>query len=306
LPWLLTALDVGGTDALALDWQVRDPTRYGEPVAPTVVDEGLLAVTSRFPLDTVPQTSGDNVPLLATSTAVWLDGPPELDSPGGDERPATVLARLPGLPLVEADGVLADLPRAAAGAPPTVPAAEVMMLARADTPDSVLDALDEAAAARPRTVADFRDQTTAEARSTQASVYTLMAVCCLLVALLVLATAVARQRVWWLRDVAALRVVGVDARRLRRAGLWEVVALALATVAGSVAGAVLAVRLLLANLSLVQVPEHAVPLHTSLAATPVLLAALAAALVVLVVAGRGRSIAERSSRPALLREETAR
>jgi predicted lysophospholipase L1 biosynthesis ABC-type transport system permease subunit len=181
-----------------------------------------------------------------------------------------------------------------------------MMLARADTPDAVLLALDDAADGPPRTVADFRDQTTQQARSTQASVYTLMAICCLLVALLVLATAVARQRVSWLRDVASLRVVGVDARRLRRAGLWEVVALTVATVVGSVVGAVLAVRLLLPNLALVRVPEHAVPLRTSLAVTPVLLAAAAVALVVLVVAGRGRSITERSSRPALLREEVLR
>jgi hypothetical protein len=306
LPWVLTSLDVGGTDALALDWQARDPTAYGEPIAPLVVDEGLLAVTSRFPLDTIPEHGADSVPLLATESAVWPDGPPQLDSPGGDERAASVVARFPGLPLVQADGVLADLPRAAAGAPPTVPAAEVMMLARADTPDEVLDALNSASSGPPRTLADFRDLTTQEARSTQASVYTLMAICCMLVALLVLATAVARQRVSWLRDVAALRVVGVAAARLRRAALWEVAALTTATVIGTVSGAVLAVRLLLPHLSLVQVPEHAVPLAASLAAAPVIVAAMAAALVVLVVAGRGRSLAERRSRPALLREEALR
>ena len=305
LPWLLTELDVGGADALALDWLVRD-RGFGSFASPVPVDEGLLAVATGFALDTVPQNTGDTVPVLATETAVWTDGPPELDSPGGDERPASVLARLPGLPLVEADGVLADLPRAAAGAPPTVPAAEVMVLARADTPAPMLDALDEAASGPPRTVADFRDETTQVARSAQASVYTLMAVCCLLVALLVLATAVGRQRMSWLRDVAALRAVGVEPGRLRRAGVWEVVALTVATVAGTAAGAVLAVRLLLPHLALVQVPEHAVPLRTSLALAPVVVAALAAAIVVLVVAGRGRTLADRSSRPALLREEAVR
>jgi hypothetical protein len=306
LPWLLTELDVGGTDALALDWLVRDPTGYGEPISPVVVDEGLLAVSSRFALDTVAQNGAGTVPVLATRSAVWPDGPPQLDSPGGDERPASVLARLPGLPLVEADGVLADLPRAAAGAPPTVPAAEVMMLARSDTPSSMLEALDGAASGRPRTLADFRDQTTEQSRSSQASAYTLMAICCLLVALLVLATAVGRQRLSWLRDVAALRVVGVDSRRLRRAGTWEVVSLTMATLIGTAVGAVVAVRLLLPNLSLVDVPEHSVPLHSSLAVAPVVIATAAAALLVLLVAGRGRTVGEASSRPALLREEAPR
>jgi hypothetical protein len=305
LPWIVTVLDFGGTDVLAMDFRERSAGGFN-PTTPMVVDEGLLAVSSPQPLEINPEPRGETIPVLATDTAVWTDGPALLDSPGGDERPAQVLARLPGLPLVEADGLLADLPRAAAGAPPTVPAAEVMMLARADTPDDVLAALDEATSDPPRTVADFRDQTTQQARSTQASVYTLMAICCLLVALLVLATAVGRQRVSWLRDVAALRVVGIEASRLRRAAAWEVVALAAASVAGTVAGAVFTVRLLLPNLALVQVPEHAVPLTTSLAVAPVVVAAVAAALVVLAVAGRGRSLADRSSRPALLREETAR
>ena len=305
-PWLLTELDFGGTDALALNWPTRDPNLPGRQTTPLLVDEGMLAVSSNRPLVVTAGASTDMVPVLATETAVWSDGPPLLDSTGGDERPASVLARLPGLPLVEADGVLADLPRAAAGAPPTVPAAEVMMLARSDTPARVLDALDADADGPPMTLDDFRNQTTLQARSTQASVYTLMAICCLLVALLVLATAVGRQRRSWLRDVAALRVVGLESRRLRRAGAWEVLALTLATIAGTAAGAVLAVRLLLPHLSLVKVPEHALPLRTSLMLGPVLVAAVTAAVVVLVVAGRGRTLAERSSRPALLREEASR
>ena len=76
--------------------------------------------------------------------------------------------------------------------------------------------------------------------------------------------------------------------------------------AGTAAGAVLAVRLLLPNLALVTVPTHAVPLQTSVAAAPIAVAATAAALVVIVVAGRGRSLTERRSRPALLREEALR
>ena len=75
--------------------------------------------------------------------------------------------------------------------------------------------------------------------------------------------------------------------------LWLTVAAASATVAG----AVLAVRLLLAHLPLVTVPEHAVPLRTGLAWWPVVVAAAVAAAVVVAVAGRGRAVRAEQSRP---------
>ena len=159
LPWVLTRLDFAGSDALALDWQpARGSTVIGGPGGPVPVDEGLMAVAAERPLDAIPEVRERTTRCRSwrRRRAVWPDGPPVLDSPGGDERPAEVVQRLPGLPLVEADGLLADLPRAAAGAPPTVPAAEVMVLARADTPPAMLAGLDEA---RRRRATDARRRT---------------------------------------------------------------------------------------------------------------------------------------------------
>ena len=304
LPWVLTALDFGGVDALAGHWKTSARNWFGEPTSPVVVDEGLLAPATSKPLTAQSDTVGPRTPVLATDTATW-DGKPLVDSPGGDERPAEVLGRLPGLPLVEADGLLADLPRAAAGAPPTVPAAQVMVLARSDTPDDVLSALTDAAGHPVRTLAAADEDTADATGAAQARVYSLMAVFCVLVALLVLAAAVARQRAAWTREVAALRAVGVGQGLLRRSGrvevLWLTVAAALATVAGGVA----AVRLLLAHLPLVTVPDHAVPLETGVAWWPVGIATLVALLVVAAVAGRGRAVRPEASRPAILREEGA-
>ncbi len=304
LPWVLTGLDFGGVDGLAGSWKTSAKNWFGEPTSPVVVDEGLLAPATSKPLTAGADTTGPRTPVLATGTATW-DGKPMVDSPGGDERPAEVLDRLPGLPLVEADGLLADLPRAAAGAPPTVPAAEVMVLARADTPDDVLTGLTDAAGHRPQTLA-AADRATAESTgAAQARVYSLMAVFCLLVAFLVLAAAVARQRAAWTREVAALRAVGVGHGLLRGSGrvevLWLTVAAALATVVGAVA----AVHLLLAHLPLVTVPEHAVALQTGVAWWPVGVATLVAVLIVAAVAGRGRLVRPEQSRPAILREEGA-
>jgi hypothetical protein len=307
LPWLLTGLDFAGVDALAVRWSAV-PQQLPQGIRPTdivEVAEGLLVPVANRPIEAVPAATGPRIPVLATDTAQWAGTAPLIDSPGGDERPADVLGRLPALPLVEADGLLADLPRAAAGAPPTVPAAEVRVLARADTPSDVLARLAAAAGHPPRTLDQARAETADDAGAVQARVYALLAGFCLLVALLVLVASVARQRQAWIRDVAALRVLGVAPAQLRGAGLVEVVSLTLAGVAATALGAVAAVRLLLAHLDLVTVPEHAVPLETSVALLPVLVAAGAVAVLVLLVGGRGRGIQLARSRPAILREEAA-
>ena len=306
LPWLLTGLDFGGVDALAPAWRTVPSTTLGvAPVELTPVDEGFLVPSSNQPLRAFPVGGAARLSVLATDSATWDEQPPLVDSTGGDERRADVVARLPALPLVEADGLLADLSLAAAGAPPTVPAAEVMVLARADTPPGLLADLTEAAGHRPHTLAAVDAATAEETGAAQARMYSLMAGFCLLAALLVLAAAVARQRAAWLREVAALRVIGVPTDQLRGSGVVEVLWLATAAVLATVAGAVAAVRLLLAHLALVTVPEHAVPLRTDLDWWPIALAAAAAALVVLVVVGRGRTVQADRSRPAILREEGA-
>ncbi|MDN4172330.1 hypothetical protein QWY28_05205 [Nocardioides sp. SOB77] len=314
LPYVLSGLEVTGAGRTDLDlldggWAPEGRDRFGRPGGALPVDLGLLARTADRPQVAVRTTEAPTTPVLATTTATWPDGPPLLDSVGGDERPAEVLERYAALPLVEADGVLADLPRAAVGSPPTVPAAEVMVLVGPDAPADRVAALRDADPSGPaevRTLAGVRDAVAEESGSAQALVYALVAGFSLGVAVLVLVTAVARERAGWLRDVAALRVVGLPAARLRTAGLAEAAWLAAAAVLATVVGAVLAVRLLLAHLALVDVPEHAVPLTSGLAALPLVLAGLVVAAVVLVVAGRGRSAPVERSRPAILREEAAR
>jgi hypothetical protein len=307
LPWLVTGLDFGGHDALAGDWRAagQDTLQGIRPTEIVEVAEGLLYPVTDRTLQTFPVRHGPDVPVLATVTASWQDGPPMVDSPGGDERPAEVVGRFAALPLVEADGLLADLPTTTVGAPPTVPAAEVMVLARSDTPDRVLDRLTAETGQRPQTLAQVRRDTVAGSGAVQGRVYLLMAGFCLVAALLVVAAAVARQRSAWRRDAAALRVLGVRPAQVLRAGLVEVAALAVAAVAATVAGALVAVDLLLPNLDLVTVPEHAVPLTSGVAVAPLALAAVAVAAIVLLVGGRGRGARAASSRPAILREEAA-
>lgn len=304
LPWVLSALDFGGVDGLAREWKTAPSNGFGEAVTPAVVDEGLLAPASHRALVAEALSGGGpRTPVLATDSAVWPEGRPQLDSTGGDERPADVLDRLPGLPLVEADGLLADLPRSVAGAPPTVPAAQVMVLARSDTPAAVLSRLVDRAGHRPHTLAQADETTADQTGAAQARVYSLMAVFCLVAALLVLMAAVARRRQAWVREVAALRVIGVPVSALRGSARVEVLWLAVASVLATLAGALLAVELLLGHLALVSVPLHAVPLHTGIALWPVLLALVVVTGIVLAVTGRGRTLQLDRTRPAILREE---
>ena len=306
LPWLLTGLDFGGVDALAPAWRTVPNRTFGAfPVELVSVDEGLLVPRSDQPLTARPAGGAARLSVLATDTTTWAGQPRLVDSTGGDERRADVVDRFPALPLVEKDGLLADLAQAAAGAPPTVPAAEVMVLARTDTPPGLLAELVDAAGHRPRTLGAVDAATADETGAAQARVYSLMAGFCLLAALLVLAAAVARQRAAWLHEVAALRVIGVPTDQLRGSGLVEVLWLTVAAVLATVVGAVAAVRLLLAHLALVTVPDHAVPLRTDLDWWPIGLAAAVAAALVVAVNGRGRAVRTDRSRPAILREEGA-
>lgn len=304
-PFVLTSLDFAGVDVLATDLKATTPSEFGNPGGPLAVDDGLMALADRARQTAVPATQaagGARMPILATTSATWPDGPPLLDSPGGDERAAEVVDRVPALPLVEADGLLADLPLASSGALPTVPAAEVMVLAAADTPAAMLADLTEQAGAEPVTLASVERTTDEEVGAVRARVYALIALFCLAVAILVIASSVARLRAEHLREVAALRVVGVDLPVLRRSARLELGALALGALLAATAGGVAAVDLLLSNLNLVTVPLHAVPLEISVTVLPVATAAVVAALVVGLVGGRARAVRADLGRPALLRE----
>ncbi|WP_300645243.1 FtsX-like permease family protein [Nocardioides sp.] len=302
LPFVLTRLQIGSTDLVEREWEPAEPATDAGPGGPVEVSDGLLAPASPGRLTALPARGEGPVPVLVTRTATW-EGDPVLESPGGEDLPARVVARFPALPLVEADGVYADLPRAAAGAPPTVPAAEVMVLARADTPAALLAELREETRAEPRALevvtADVREATGAA----QAQAYLLMAAFCLLVALLALLTAVARQRPTWVRDVAALRAVGVTPATLRRSTLVEAGLLLVVTGVAVALGTWASVGLLLGRLGLVTVPEHAVDLRTAVAPLPLAVAAAVCAVLVVAVVVRGRAVDPARSSPGRLREE---
>ncbi|MGI8645747.1 MAG: FtsX-like permease family protein, partial [Nocardioides sp.] len=252
-----TGLRFGDLDLVAEDWQLAaspdrpaDETGVVESTASGLVVTTALDGTSRAESGTAAQT----VPVLSTPGLTWDENGPQVDTPGGDERAADVRGELPALPLVGGAGLLGDLRTGLYASGPTVPAAEVMVLAAADTPADVLDAL-LAEGGTISTLDEVEAVGARESGAVSARMYALMAACCLLVALLALLAAGARQRAAYRRDVAALRVLGVPVAQIRSAGLGELAPLTVIAVATRVGGGLAAARLLLTALPLVPMPK---------------------------------------------------
>ncbi|MFN8191691.1 MAG: hypothetical protein U0R78_14855 [Nocardioidaceae bacterium] len=228
-----------------------------------------------------------------------------MNSPGGVARDVDVLGVVDGVPFVQAEGVVADLGQALAADAPTVPVAEVFVLAKADTPAGLLDAVAAAGGGKPRSLADVRQDLVDETGAGQARAFALMALFCMAVALLTLVASAARLRDSYRREVAALRLLGIPADQIRRAGRAEVALLAVSSVGVGVVGGVLAVRLLLGSLPVVRLPAHAVALGSATPWWAVLLAGgLAAASLAAVQIG-ARRVGDLGTRPAILREGAA-
>jgi hypothetical protein len=312
---LLERVVVGDRDLTELTWKPDEGSIRANENNRFIDDlvDPLRRVTANRPdgLEVSPLPEGPTglvltaadlpVPLLSAA----VDDPVPLDL-GSDERPAAPLGAYDALPLVGGVGVLTDLTASSVASGPTVPSAEVRIVAAADTPDEVLDRLAAATGSRPRSLADVRDEIGTVAGADQARAYILMATACVLVALLALGAGVARHRRGYRRDVAALRVLGVGVATARRAGHTELASLAALVLVSVAVGGWLAVQLLLGGLPLLTPPPAAQPLDTAPRSLALALPAVLAAAAVLAVGGRARVVRDAATRPALLRDEERR
>ena len=113
------------------------------------------------------------------------------------------------LPLLGSIGVLGDLRTAALGSGPTVPGAEVRIVAADGTPQALLDEVAEATGTTWRPLDAVRTSLGEAYGGAQARAYSLTALACALVALLALGAGVARHLRDYRLDVASLRVLGI-------------------------------------------------------------------------------------------------
>ena len=312
---LLERVVVGDRDLTDLTWKpdegsirANENNRFFDDLV-----DPLRRVTANRPdgLEVSPLPEGPTGLVLAASEvpvrllSADVADPVPLDL-GSAERPAAPLGEHAALPLVGGVGVLSDLTAASVASGPTVPSAEVRVVAAADTPAEVLGRLEDATGSTAVSLDDLRTEIGTAAGADQARAHALMAVACVLVALLALAAGVARHLRGYRRDVAALRVMGIGVATARRAGHTELASLAALVVLAAGVGGWLAVRLLLGGLPLLTPSAAAQALDTGPRLVAVLVPALLAAGAVLVVGGRARVVREDATRPALLREEERR
>ncbi|MGH3497297.1 MAG: FtsX-like permease family protein [Nocardioidaceae bacterium] len=224
----------------------------------------------------------------------------------GNNTAVRVVAHVSDLPLGGADAVVGDLPSFLAEAAFLPHGALTVVLARADTPVSVLDDLarsgiDPSAAT---TLADAGAARSADPYTAGLHLYLLICLVTALVALLVAAALLALQVRARVREAASLRVVGVPASTVRRALLVEVALVLAVSVAVAAPAAVACVVWLVPHLPLVEPtgadPAFAPGMSWSVVAYLAGLMALVAVLAALVL----RPVPDRA-RPAVLREEVA-
>jgi hypothetical protein len=224
-----------------------------------------------------------------------------VQGPDGATRPAAVRGTVPALPLAGADGTLGDLGTALVGALPTSPSTQVLVLARDDTPARMLAALPGGRV----TLAQVHRRVDALSGAARTRTALLVGLCALLVAAIGLLAGLARQRRELAHEMAALRVVGYPTDRLRPSVVVELLACGVAALLAVTLGSWLAVALLLDRMPLLTVPSDAVAPDYAAPAWLLLSGGVVALLLVAALMGRGRAVPERSSRPALLREEGA-
>ena len=185
-------------------------------------------------------TAGDDLPPYQATTA------------GGVESPVQVVGRSAELPLVGGDGTLGDLRRRIADSP-TIPSAEVLVLAGDGTPAELLDAVTDATGDRPRSVARTAEELGAATGWTQPRTLAWLAVACFLLAALSCLSVVPRIRRAALVEQEALRGVGVPVTTWVSARRLEAVAVAVGAAAAVTIGALAATRLLLPELPLASI-----------------------------------------------------
>ena len=296
----ITRLDLGGLDLLERAWTLAEPDE--RPPGEVEAAAGRLHVR--------PSTAGTSylttdrsawaAPLLATDRVDWPDGP-EAPTPGGLARPSRVLRTVPALPLVGAAGTVLDLPSSLVDGGRTVAAGDALVLARADTPASVLDRV-----GTPVRGASLAEPAVSASRSAAlASQVTAIAAGGTLLGLIGILLPTGRLRAEQARERAVLRLVGVPADVHRRTGRLQAVIVASAATLGAVAGTLLVTAVFGDVLPLLTTDAAQLPLDTRPRAAAVALAGAVALLISTAAAWWAGHLPESATRPASLREEVS-
>jgi hypothetical protein len=274
----------GASTSAGLDVHVRDPflahplLRWSKDVSPALLTPGLRPDRAQ--------------------------GKPIAYGVDGEARQVSIAGEVPALPILGRTGILLDLGAGLRGGGGTIPGARTLIVARPDTPQSVLAKLKASGAVGRRHLVQHtlaRIQRGGTAQGTL--LYTMIAAFGMLIATLSVVAAVADRRRERRREAASLRLVGVPSATVTSGyrGEAELLGLAVLVIGGITVW--LGCHELLSALPLVNPGRFGLPLDG--APRLGLVAALAGGTGLAVTLGifLGLRKVGRSSPPSLLREE---
>ncbi len=145
----------------------------------------------------------------------------------GSQHPVDVVATVPALPFVGRQGLLLDLPSALAGASSMISTATAAIVARADTPASVLATLETSGqVSAPQRYPSTLERARARPDAQGIRLYVLMSLFASLIAAISLVGSVLAQRAERRDEAASLRVCGVPVSSINNASAVEAAVLA--------------------------------------------------------------------------------
>jgi putative ABC transport system permease protein len=266
-----------------------------------------LWVNRWYTSDPLLEWKPDDVQAALATPGLRLEragGRPQAYGPDGASGPVRIAGDVPAFPLIGRTGLLLDLGTALQGAGPPVPDSRAVVVARADTPASVLRDLMATGAIGGRfTVQQTLTRIQQSPTAQRNALYALIAGFGLLIAAVSVVSSTARQRRERQTEAASLRAAGVDVRAIGRGYRVEAAVLGAAVVVVAAVATWIGCRALLDVLPLVNPGQFGLLFD----ATPrvglvAAVAVLAGAFVSTVVFWDFRLVA-RSSPPSMLRDE---
>lgn len=309
-PVVLDSVVVGGRNLLRAGGHLRDdvgataqPSGTGLSVnAPHFYHTATQFSNIRPLVDFAPQ----NQLRVVATRGFHLDtstGAADVQGVDGNPRNVSVVGTVSALPFVGTSGTLMDLRTMLAGAGGSIPETQAYVLARADTPASVLAALRAMPGIGPELTFSQQLSSIDETPRAQGSrMFLLVAVSAGLVAIVFLITIIVAQTRERRTEAASLRSLGLAPATISSAYRREALTLGLTTFVGTSAAAWVACRGLLARLPLVSGWSFAPPLDSAPRLGWILLVSVGLGVVVggAVLVGFARIGA--TSPPRLLRE----
>ncbi|MGI8577157.1 MAG: ABC transporter permease [Nocardioidaceae bacterium] len=223
--------------------------------------------------------------------------------PDGSDRRVSVVGKVESIPFLGRVGALLDLPQALSGGAGSIPAANVMVLARAGTPPAVLAKLRATGVvAEPISYATVRAAADDQPRAQGTRIFLLIALFGGLIALVSVVSSTTRQVKDRRQEAASLRVVGVPIRQISRGYRREALVVGAAVLIGTAIAVWIACRALLAALPLVTHRPFGLPFDASPRLGLIVIVAVAAGVLVTIVIAAVYRAVGRASPPQLLRD----